>query len=142
LFSHPADFTPVCTTELARVAALEPEFKARNVKVIALSIDSADSHRGWIKVCDHNTKSKSSYNKHGLQDIKHYAGMAEGDAFPYPIIADESRELATQFGMLDPNEICNKSSLPLTARSVFVIDASHKLRLSLLYPATTGRNFE
>jgi peroxiredoxin 6 len=68
--------------------------------------------------------------------------MAEGDAFPYPIIADESRELATQFGMLDPNEICNKSSLPLTARSVFVIDSSHKLRLSLLYPATTGRNFE
>ncbi|XP_065348930.1 peroxiredoxin-6-like [Cloeon dipterum] len=124
IFSHPADYTPVCTTELARVAKLAGDFAKRNIKVIALSIDSVDSHVGWIK------------------DIKKYSGMQESDKFPYPIIADQDRSLATQFGMLDPNEISGKTGLPLTARAVFVIDPSHKLRLSLLYPATTGRSFD
>ncbi|XP_059469014.1 peroxiredoxin-6-like [Neocloeon triangulifer] len=124
LFSHPADYTPVCTTELARVAKLTGEFAARNIKVIALSIDSAESHLGWIK------------------DIKKYGGLDESADFPFPIIADENRQLATQFGMLDPNEISAKTGLPLTARTVFVIDQDHKLRLSLLYPATTGRSFD
>nr|CAD7260013.1 unnamed protein product [Timema shepardi] len=122
LFSHPSDFTPVCTTELARVANLTPEFEKRGVKVIALSCDSVDSHAKWIK------------------DIKSYAGRAD-EGFPYPIIADESRALAVQLGMLDPVER-DKDGLPLTCRAVFIIGPEKTLRLSLLYPATTGRNFE
>lgn len=122
LFSHPADFTPVCTTELGRVANLISEFKKRGVKVIALSCDSVDSHKKWI------------------QDIKSYAKHS-GDGFPYPVIADENRELAVQLGMLDPSEK-DKDGLPLTCRAVFVIGPGKKLRLSMLYPATTGRNFD
>lgn len=122
LFSHPADFTPVCTTELARVAQLVPEFLKRGVKPIALSCDSVDSHNGWIK------------------DIKSYGGMSN-DEFPYPIIDDEKRELAVKLNMLDKDEI-GKAGLPLTCRAVFIIDPTKKLRASLLYPATSGRNFE
>ncbi|XKL66731.1 hypothetical protein PGB90_010151 [Kerria lacca] len=122
LFSHPADYTPVCTTELARVANLIPEFAKRNVKVIALSCDSVESHHGWIN------------------DIKSYGGVI-GDGFPYPIIADEKRELAVQLGMLDPDEKDSKG-LPLTCRAVFIINPEKKLALSVLYPATTGRNFD
>nr|CAD7416453.1 unnamed protein product [Timema poppensis] len=122
LFSHPSDFTPVCTTELARVANLIPEFEKRGVKVIALSCDSVDSHAKWIK------------------DIKSYAGRAD-EGFPYPIIADESRALAVQLGMLDPVER-DKDGLPLTCRAVFIIGPEKTLRLSVLYPATTGRNFD
>lgn len=122
LFSHPSDFTPVCTTELGRVANLIPEFEKRNVKVIALSCDSVDSHQKWI------------------QDIKSYAKYC-GEGFPYPIIADEGREIAVELGMLDPVEK-DKAGLPLTCRAVFVIDPDKKLRLSILYPATTGRNFD
>ncbi|XP_046999077.1 peroxiredoxin-6 [Schistocerca americana] len=121
LFSHPADFTPVCTTELARVANLMPEFEKRNVKVIALSCDSVESHSKWI------------------EDIKSYGGHV-ADKFPYPIIADEGRDLAVQLGMLDPDER-DKDGLPLTCRAVFVISPTKRLKLSILYPATTGRNF-
>lgn len=119
LFSHPADFTPVCTTELSAVARLVPEFAKRNVKPIALSCDSAESHRQWIA------------------DIKDYGKLSE---FSYPIIDDENRALAVKLNMLDKDEI-GSAGLPLTCRAVFVIDPSKKLRLSLLYPATTGRNF-
>jgi len=122
LFSHPADFTPVCTTELGRVANLIPEFEKRGVKVIALSCDSVESHKKWI------------------QDIKSYAKHS-GDGFPYPIIDDETRELAVRLGMVDPVEK-DKDGLPLTCRAVFVIGPGKKLRLMMLYPATTGRNFD
>lgn len=121
LFSHPADYTPVCTTELARVVQLIPEFQKRNIKVIALSCDTVESHRGWIK------------------DIISYGGG--NSEFPYPIIDDASRELAVKFNMLDKDEIGN-AGVPLTCRAVFVVDPKKKFRLSILYPATTGRNFE
>ncbi|XP_037957273.1 peroxiredoxin-6 [Teleopsis dalmanni] len=120
LFSHPADYTPVCTTELSRVAALLPEFAKRDVKPIALSCDSAESHLGWI------------------EDIKAYGKLT---SFDYPIIADKKRELAVKFNMLDKDEV-NMEGIPLTCRAVFIIDNNKKLRLSLLYPATTGRNFD
>lgn len=122
LFSHPNDFTPVCTTELARVAKLMPEFNRLGVKVIALSCNSVDSHHKWI------------------EDIKSYGEITD-EEFPYPIIEDESRRLATMLGMLDPTEVDNQG-LPVSARAVFVIDPSKKMRLSILYPATTGRNFD
>lgn len=122
LFSHPADFTPVCTTELARLLNLYQEFVKRNVKIAALSCDSVESHKKWT------------------EDIKLYASCAQTD-FPYPIIADEKRQLAAQLMMLDPDEK-DQDGIPLTARAVFVIDPKKKMRLSLLYPATTGRNFE
>ncbi|XP_075149214.1 peroxiredoxin 6a [Haematobia irritans] len=120
LFSHPADYTPVCTTELARVAQLLPEFKKRNVKPIALSIDTVDSHNGWI------------------EDIKSYGKLP---SFDYPIIADAKRVLALKLNMLDKDEL-NSDGIPLTCRAVFIIDNAKKLRLSILYPATTGRNFD
>jgi peroxiredoxin 6 len=123
LFSHPADYTPVCTTELSRVAYLVPEFQKRNVKVIALSCDSVESHKGWI------------------EDIKSYGAIDAISKFPYPIIDDENRGLAVRLNMLDKDEIGAKG-LPLTCRAVFVVDTNKKLRLSILYPATTGRNFE
>ncbi|XP_043495417.1 peroxiredoxin-6 [Polistes fuscatus] len=122
LFSHPNDFTPVCTTELARVVKLMPEFNKLGIKVIALSCNSVDSHQKWI------------------EDIKSYGEITD-EEFPYPIIEDESRRLATMLGMLDPAEVDNQG-LPLSARAVFIIDPSKKMRLSILYPATTGRNFD
>ncbi|XP_015438652.1 PREDICTED: peroxiredoxin-6 [Dufourea novaeangliae] len=121
LFSHPNDFTPVCTTELARVAKLMPEFKKLGVKVIGLSCNSVKSHRKWI------------------EDIKSY-GEIIGE-FPFPIIEDESRKLATSLGMLDPSEV-DGHGVPMSARAVFIIDPVKKMRLSILYPATTGRNFD
>ncbi|KAK3771385.1 hypothetical protein RRG08_050436 [Elysia crispata] len=121
LFSHPADYTPVCTTELARVVKLGPEFKKRGVKLIALSCDDVESHKGWGK------------------DVIAFADC-KMDKLPYPIIADEKRELAVKLGMLDPDER-TKEGLPLTARAVFIIGPDKKLKLSILYPATTGRNF-
>jgi len=121
LFSHPADFTPVCTTELGRVAQLMPEFQKRGVKPFALSVDSAESHRAWIK------------------DVQAHCNC-EGK-FPYPIIADEKRELAVKLGMVDPDEK-DAQGMPLTCRAVFVIGPDAKLKLSILYPATTGRNFD
>lgn len=123
LFSHPNDFTPVCTTELARVVKLIPEFKKRNVKVIALSCNSVESHKEWIK------------------DVLAYGNNDGDEKFPYPILADPKRDVAVSLGMLDPVEK-DSAGLPLTCRAVFVIDSSKKLRLSILYPATTGRNFD
>ena len=114
LFSHPADYTPVCTTELGTVAKLMPEFQKRNVKVLALSVDGVESHKGWI--CDINETQDTTVN--------------------YPIIADPDRKVADLYGMIHPNSLNN-----LTVRSVFIIDPNKKLRLSITYPASTGRNF-
>jgi len=120
LCSHPADYTPVCTTELGMVQKYLPEFKKRGVKVVALSCDDVDSHVGWI------------------DDIKAHNKL---DSFDYPIIADPKRELATKFGMIDPDEKTS-TGMPLTCRAVFVISPDKKLKLKILYPATTGRNFD
>ncbi len=114
LFSHPADYTPVCTTELGRTAALKAEFDKRNVKVLALSVDSLESHNGWVN--DINETQNATVN--------------------FPIIADESREVANLYGMIHPN-----ASDTLTVRSVFIIDPDKKIKLTLTYPASTGRNF-
>ena len=114
LFSHPKDFTPVCTTELAEVARLKPEFDKRNIKPIALSVDDVDSHNKW------------------LGDIKE----TQGSAVNYPILADADHKVSDLYGMIHPN-----ASDTLTVRSVFIIDPNKKLRLTLTYPASTGRNF-
>lgn len=114
LFSHPADFTPVCTTELGATAKLAEEFKKRNVKPIALSVDSAESHHGWIS--DINETQSTNVD--------------------FPIIADVDRKVATLYDMIHPN-----ANATLTVRSVFIIDPSKKIRLMLTYPASTGRNF-
>lgn len=115
LFSHPADYTPVCTTELGTVAKLKPEFDKRGVKVIALSVDDADSHKGWIG--DINETQSTTVN--------------------YPILADVDKKVSDLYDMIHPNSLNN-----LTIRTVFVIDPQKKLRLSITYPASTGRNFE
>jgi alkyl hydroperoxide reductase subunit AhpC len=114
LFSHPADYTPVCTTELGTVAKLKPEFDQRNVKVIALSVDDVESHKGWI--CDINETQSTTVN--------------------YPILADGDRKVSDLYGMIHPNSLNS-----LTVRSVFIIDPAKKLRLTFTYPASTGRNF-
>uniref|UniRef100_A0A0C9S7L7 Peroxiredoxin n=1 Tax=Wollemia nobilis TaxID=56998 RepID=A0A0C9S7L7_9CONI len=119
LFSHPADFTPVCTTELGAVGKLMPEFEKRGVKVLALSYNDAESHKAWIS------------------DIESYT---PGARVTYPIIADPNREIALNYGMLDPAEK-DAAGIPLTARAVFVIGPDKTVKLSILYPATTGRNF-
>ncbi|TNM97993.1 hypothetical protein fugu_014239 [Takifugu bimaculatus] len=124
LFSHPRDYTPVCTTELGRAARLGGEFSKRQVKMIALSIDGVEEHRGW-------TKDILAYN----------CDESESCELPFPIIADSRRELAVALGMLDPDEK-DKDGMPLTARCVFIIGPDKRLKLSLLYPATTGRNFD
>jgi len=115
LFSHPADFTPVCTTELGAVAKLKPEFDKRNVKVIALSVDNVESHKGWIG--DINETQCTTVN--------------------YPILADPDKTVSDLYDMIHPNSLNN-----LTVRSVFIIDPQKKLRLTFTYPASTGRNFE
>ena len=115
LFSHPKDFTPVCTTELGRVANLKSEFEKRNVKVIAVSVDALDSHKGWIS--DINETQSCTMN--------------------YPIIADPDRNVATTYGMIHPNALDN-----LTVRSVFIVGPDKKVKLQLTYPASTGRNFD
>jgi len=125
LFSHPADYTPVCTTELARVVDYTDKFKARNVKMIALSCDSVEDHLGW-------SKDVEAFNARGGKEHKDMT---------FPIIADPERKLAVKFGMLDPDEIDAKG-IPLPARAVFIVGADKKLKLSILYPATTGRNFD
>jgi 1-Cys peroxiredoxin 6 len=125
LFSHPADYTPVCTTELARVVDYTEKFAARNVKMIALSCDSVEDHLGW-------SKDVESFNARG--------GKVKKD-LTFPIIADPDRKLAVKFGMLDPDEI-DAQGIPLPARAVFIVGSDKKLKLSILYPATTGRNFD
>lgn len=115
LFSHPADYTPVCTTELGTVAKLKPAFDQRNVKVIALSVDDVESHKGWIG--DINETQSTTVN--------------------YPIIADADRKVSDLYDMIHPN-----ANAAVTVRTVFVIDPSKKLRLTLTYPPSTGRNFD
>jgi len=120
LFSHPKDFTPVCTTELGEVERRMPEFQKRNVKVMALSVDGVEEHHEWIKdiVETQNIKSVS-----------------------YPIIADTERKVSELYGMLDQTNI-NKEGLPLTVRSVFIIGPDKGIKLIITYPASTGRNFD
>jgi len=115
LFSHPKDFTPVCTTELGEVARLKPEFAKRGCKVIGLSVDPADSHKQWAG------------------DI----AETQGHALNFPLIADADRKVSDLYDMIHPN-----ANDTLTVRSVFVIDGNKKVRLILTYPASTGRNFE
>ncbi len=115
LFSHPKDFTPVCTTELGTVARLKPEFDKRNVKVIGLSVDPLESHLEWEK------------------DIEE----TQGTAVNFPMIADPDRAVADLYDMIQPN-----ASDTMTVRSVFVIGGDNKVKLSLTYPASTGRNFD
>jgi len=124
LFTHPKDFTPVCTTELGRAEALVPEFLNRNVKLIALSCDSVDSHASWAK------------------DILASQGLERpcGQLLSFPIISDVSREIVTMLGMLDPEERDSEDT-PLPARALVVIGPDKKVKLSILYPATTGRSF-
>ena len=114
LFSHPADYTPVCTTELGEVARLQAEFEKRHVKTIALSVDDEESHKGWIV------------------DIEEVGNVSVN----YPILADGDRKVSDLYDMIHPN-----ANNTLTVRSVFVIDPQKKLRLVLTYPASTGRNF-
>lgn len=115
LFSHPADYTPVCTTELGATAKLADEFKQRNVKVLALSVDPVESHHGWIK------------------DINE----TQGTTVNFPILADADRKVSTLYDLIHPN-----ASATATVRSVFVIDPHKKIRLTITYPASTGRNFD
>lgn len=115
LFSHPADFTPVCTTELGTVANYYPEFVKRNTKVIALSVDGLESHLKWIK---------------DIEETQHVT-------LQYPIIADENKTVANLYDMIHPN-----ANETFTVRSVFIIGPDKKVKLTLTYPASTGRNFD
>ena len=115
LFSHPADFTPVCTTELGMVAHLKQEFSKRNTKVIALSVDPLEKHKGWAG------------------DIEE----TQGAKINFPLLADADRKVSELYGMIHPN-----ADSTATVRSVFVIDPAKKVRLTLTYPAPTGRNFD
>jgi len=115
LFSHPKDFTPVCTTELGRVAKLKPEFDKRNVKVIGLSVDGLTNHDGWSK------------------DI----AETQGAALNFPLISDADRKVSDLYGMIHPN-----ADNTMTVRSVYIIGPDKKLKLTLTYPASTGRNFD
>jgi thioredoxin-dependent peroxiredoxin len=115
LFSHPKDFTPVCTTELGRVAKLKPEFDKRNVKVLGLSVDSLEDHNRW---------------KGDIEET-------QGTALNFPLLDDSSRTISTAYDMIHPN-----ANDTLTVRSVFVIGPDKKVKLTLTYPASTGRNFD
>ncbi|MCY4613344.1 MAG: peroxiredoxin [Nitrospira sp.] len=115
LFSHPKDFTPVCTTELGTVAKITEDFAKRNVKVLAVSVDPLDSHKGWIN--DINETQQCTVQ--------------------YPIIADPDRQVANLYDMIHPNALDN-----MTVRSVFVVGPDKKVKLTLTYPASTGRNFD
>ena len=115
LFSHPKDFTPVCTTELGHVAKIKPEFDKRNVKIIGLSVDPVDDHKKWAA------------------DIEE----TQGHALNYPLIADDDRKVSDLYDMIHPN-----ADDTLTVRSVFIIGPDKKVKLTLTYPASTGRNFD
>jgi len=115
LFSHPKDFTPVCTTELGAMAKITEDFKKRNVKVLAVSVDPIDSHKSWVN------------------DINE----TQGCIVSYPIIADPEKKVANLYDMIHPNALDN-----MTVRSVFVIGPDKKIKLTLTYPASTGRNFQ
>jgi len=114
LFSHPSDYTPVCTTELGTVAKMKHEFDKRNVKVIAISVDPLESHQGWVKDINETQNTRLSY----------------------PIIADPERKVAALYDMIHPN-----ADTTFTVRSVFVIGPDKKIKMTLTYPASTGRNF-
>ena len=114
LFSHPRDYTPVCTTELGEVARIKPEFDKRGVKVIGLSVDPLDSHQGWVKDIEETQNCQMNF----------------------PMIADPDRKVADLYGMIHPN-----ASDTFTVRSVFVIGPDKKVKLTITYPASTGRNF-
>jgi alkyl hydroperoxide reductase subunit AhpC len=114
LFSHPADYTPVCTTELGRTAALQEQFRQRNTKVLAISVDPLDKHHGWIN---------------DINETQHVT-------VDFPIIADQDRNVATLYDMIHPN-----ASENFTVRSLFVIGPDKKVKLIITYPASTGRNF-
>lgn len=114
LFSHPADYTPVCTTELGRTAALQDEFAKRNVKVLALSVDPIDKHHGWV----------NDINETQNVDVQ------------FPLIADKDRTVANLYDMIHPN-----ASATATVRSLFIIGPDKKVKLMITYPASTGRNF-
>lgn len=115
LFSHPADYTPVCTTELGEAARLKPEFDKRNVKVLALSVDDVESHKGWIGDIEETQTVKLNY----------------------PILADPDKKVSDLYDMIHPN-----ATNTVTVRTVFVIDPQKKLRLNFTYPPSTGRNFD
>ena len=115
LFSHPKDYTPVCTTELGYMSKIKPEFDKRNVKILALSVDQVDTHKGWIG--DINETQNTSVN--------------------FPIIADPDRNVSNLYDMIHPN-----ADDTLTVRSVFVIGPDKTVKLSITYPASTGRNFD
>ena len=115
LFSHPADYTPVCTTELGRTAKLKPEFDKRNTKVLALSVDGIDNHKGWI----------SDINETQETEVE------------FPIIADQDRKVSELYDFIHPN-----ANATLTVRSLLIIDPNKKIRLIITYPASTGRNFD
>ena len=115
LFSHPGDYTPVCTTELGKTASLKDEFAKRNVKVIALSVDSVDQHKNWIKDINET------------QDVE----------VTFPLIADENKEISLAYDMIHPN-----ASVNATIRSLFIIDPNKIVKLIISYPASTGRNFQ
>lgn len=115
LYSHPSDYTPVCTTELGKTAALKEEFDKRNVKVLALSVDDIEDHKGWVK--DINETQHVEVN--------------------FPIIADKDRKIAEAYGMIHPN-----ASATATVRSVYIIGPDKKVKLTITYPASTGRNFQ
>ncbi|KAJ1535714.1 hypothetical protein HK405_015543 [Cladochytrium tenue] len=122
LFSHPEDFTPVCTTELGAVARLQPEWDSRAIKPIGLSCNTVESHLGWI----------SDINETQNTDVQ------------FPIVADHDRKIATLYDMLDHQDATNvdKKGLPLTVRSVFIVDPKNVIRLIITYPASVGRNFD
>jgi len=114
LFSHPADYTPVCTTELGKTARLKEEFEKRNVKVLALSVDPLEQHYGWIKDINETQTTQVTF----------------------PVIADEDRKIAALYDMIHPN-----ASATATVRSLFIVGPDKKIKLSITYPASTGRNF-
>nr|XP_019014546.1 thiol-specific antioxidant protein 3 [Kwoniella pini CBS 10737]OCF53327.1 thiol-specific antioxidant protein 3 [Kwoniella pini CBS 10737] len=124
LFSHPDDYTPVCTTELSAVSLSYADFKSRGVQLIGLSANNAESHKGWIKDID--------------------ALSPNGPSLEFPIIADEDRKVSELYGMLDNLDKTNvdKKGIPFTVRTVFIIDPEKKIRLTLAYPASTGKNFQ
>jgi 20S proteasome subunit alpha 2 len=126
LFSHPGDFTPVCTTELGEVARRAPDFEKRGVKLIGISANNLDEHHKWI------------------EDINEFGARYGPTNVQFPIIADGDRKISTLFDMLDEQDATNRDSkgLPFTIRTVFVIDPKKVIRLMIAYPASTGRNFD
>lgn len=120
VFSHPADFTPVCTTELAKMAAYAEEFKKRGVKLLGLSCDDVESHKEWIK------------------DVESFSG---GHKVTYPIMADPQREIVKELNMVDPDEK-DSNGRPMPSRALHIVGPDKVVKLSFLYPATTGRNMD